>query len=76
MSDLTNTPKREPAYGKSAERHSKCARLGEAVLKIIQLRDDQAVADVYDQPMILVLMVGDIIAAARSLGLLSTEAKP
>lgn len=36
MSDLTNTPRREPAYGPAAERYSKEQRLGAALMHAIQ----------------------------------------
>lgn len=36
MSELTNTPKREPSYGKAAERYNALAKLGERVLELMR----------------------------------------
>jgi hypothetical protein len=59
---------------KSDARRAKLAELGALVLAAIERRDAQDAAGVYDSPTIRALLVGDIIAGARGLGLL-TEGK-
>lgn len=70
MSDLTNTPKREPAYGKAARRFGAEQALGRKVVDL--LRDPRAFG-------CYCTLAGTCLAcrldeAARSLGLIDTEA--
>lgn len=69
MSDLTNTPKREPAYGKAAERYSKEQRLGARVLEILAREWAPGERDASARDYVTIRQ------AARSLGLLPESPK-
>jgi len=75
VSDLTNTPKREPAYGKAAERYSKEQRLGAAVLMILRVPAAEMDDDCEGITGLDARHLAAVARAARALGLLP-EARP